>query len=47
MRLENKVAVATGGARCLGQAVAALFLTSDEASYVTCHTLSVNGGMRL
>jgi len=26
---------------------AALFLASDEASYVTAHTLSVNGGMRL
>lgn len=26
---------------------AALFLASDESSYVTAHTLSVNGGMRL
>jgi len=25
----------------------ALFLASDEASYVTGHTMSVNGGMRL
>lgn len=28
-------------------ASAALFLVSDEASYITGHTLSVNGGMRL
>ena len=28
-------------------AKAALFLASDDASYVTCHVLSVNGGMRL
>lgn len=35
----------------LGQPIeianAALFLASDEASYVTGHLMSVNGGMRL
>lgn len=48
--LLNKFAKMTMLGR-LGQpqeiANAALFLASDEASYVTGHTLSVNGGMRL
>lgn len=48
--LLNKFAKMTMLGR-LGQpeeiANVALFLASDEASYVTGHTLSVNGGMRL
>ncbi len=48
--LLNKFAAMTMLKR-LGQpkeiANAALFLASDEASYVTGHNLSVNGGMRL
>lgn len=48
--LLDKFAAATMLKR-LGQpeeiAKAALFLASDDASYITGHTLSVNGGMRL
>ena len=38
MRLQGRVAAITGGKR------AALFLASDDARFVTGHTLAVDGG---
>ena len=41
MRLQERVTAITGGAIGIG---AALFLTSEDASYITGHTLAVDCG---
>lgn len=44
-RVQDRVAVVTGAANGLGQAIATrLVLVSDEAAYITGHTMAVTGG---
>jgi len=45
-RLEGKIAIVTGAGSGFGQGIAnaALFLASDEASFITGACLEVDGG---
>ena len=45
-KLTGKVAVVTGASKGIGAAGAAVFLASDEASWITGETFVVSGGYR-
>ncbi len=45
MRLKDKVAIVTGSTSGMGRTTAALFLATDDSSFVTGQLIRVGGGI--